>query len=80
MWAYLKQWNLLRVLRLGIGISFMVSAYADKQGLFYAILGGLFVFQAVTNTGCGFGSCATRTCSVPAQNTESAPVQFEEIK
>ena len=50
----LKNWNLMRILRLVIGIWAIVEAIQSKEPLL-GIMGGILLFMAVTNTGC-FGA------------------------
>ncbi|MCP9762386.1 hypothetical protein EGI31_05430 [Lacihabitans soyangensis] len=59
-----------------MGVYIIVTSITGKNYVF-AIIGGLFVFQALTNTGCA--ACATVPASKVDQNdTES--IEFEEIK
>jgi len=76
-------WNLLRMMRLGIGITLLVMGIQSKDwavGLFSIF----FLYQAVTNTSC----CGAQGCYTP-QNRETmdsvVPLQketseYEEIK
>ncbi|PAU95108.1 hypothetical protein CK503_02595 [Aliifodinibius salipaludis] len=75
----LNNWYPMRWVALVAGVSFaaMGAWHAD---LVSVILGGFFLFQAATNTG-----CLCRNCSVPAQVTDEAgrnidDVEFTEIK
>lgn len=50
-------WHFARVLRLVLGVSFMIGAIQEVDYL----LGGislLLIVQAIMNTGCGGGACA----------------------
>ncbi len=69
----------MRWVALGAGVLFvgMGAWHADFVSV---LIGGFFLFQAVTNTGCLCGNCA-----VPAGTTESGrsnieDVEFTEIK
>jgi hypothetical protein len=71
----LSAWNFMRWLRLLMGIYIIITSISGKNYVF-ALIGGLFVFQALTNTGCA--ACATAAVSKTDQNdTES--IEFEEI-
>ena len=61
----LKGWNFVRFLRLGIGL---VVGYNGliAQDYLLIFLGGLLIFQAAINSGCGFGpnsSCEIKPSS-----------------
>lgn len=76
----LHNWHPMRWVALSVGIFFVGMGiwHVDTVSV---LLGGFFLFQAVTNTGCLCGSCA-----MPAQETvESGSknienVEFTEIK
>ena len=76
--TYLQNWNLMRILRLGMGVWLGYSAFAENQPLL-GMLGAIFALQAILNIGCcGAGGCAT-----PRQNnTTQLPedISYEEIK
>lgn len=69
--------NLLRVLRLLFGVSMIVQAYVIKS-LPIGLLGGILLFQGVTNTGC----CGGGTCGVPLKQKENDnnEIEYEEVK
>lgn len=72
----LSGWNFMRWLRLIMGIYIIITSITGKNYVF-AVIGGLFVFQAITNTGCA--ACA----SVPVSNLDqkdTETIEFEEIK
>lgn len=58
--AILSGWNFMRWLRLGLGILIAAQAYQMHDSL-SGLLAGFFIFQAVTNTGCGGGGA----CAIP---------------
>jgi hypothetical protein len=74
----LKDWNFMRILRLGIGLWLGYSAIAEQQ-LFLGLFSGIFLVQGIFNLGCG-----TQGCGVPKQkNTpeiNNSEVTYEEIK
>lgn len=76
----LSNWHPMRWVALAIGLFFMAMGawHADMVAI---LLGGFFLFQAVTNTGCLCGSCAVPVRdSVESQNKKSDNVEFTEIK
>lgn len=54
---WLKQWNGLRLLRLGIGIAAIVQGLYSPTHFLWAI-GAVLVIQAFMNIGCMGGACA----------------------
>lgn len=70
-------WSVMRIIRLTLGsmIVYQAVVYHDSIA---GLIGGLLLFQAVTNTGCcGTNSCATSTSKIDTQQEET---NFEEIK
>lgn len=71
-------WNLMRFLRLGFGLFFVIQAI-QTSNTFMGLAGGFFLFTAVTNTGC----CAGGSCAAPMNKTESKDIEeisYEEVK
>ena len=72
-------WHPMRMMRAGIAAMLLISAfnYADwPMGLF----GLFFLYQAVTDTGCGLQGCSALR-KQNKQNTGSlAEIEYEEIK
>lgn len=53
----LKNWNLIRIIRLLLGIIITIYSISSKEYVFL-ILGGLLSFQAIINASCcGAGGC-----------------------
>ncbi|HVM87665.1 MAG TPA: hypothetical protein VMT76_05720 [Puia sp.] len=73
----LSDWHLVRIIRLVFGIIMAVNAITMRDA-FSGILGAIFLFQAVTNTGCCGTSCAAPMRSQNA--TEEKEIVFEEVK
>jgi hypothetical protein len=72
----LTGWNFMRWLRLLMGAYIVFTSITSKNYVF-ALIGGLFIFQAITNT--GFAACAAVTnYKVEQKDTEN--IDFEEIK
>ena len=72
----LNNWNIIRVLRLGIGLAIIVQALVAADILF-GLAGLLFTGMAVFNASCcGSGACAT---TPPVNKTGSKDVSYEEV-
>jgi len=61
-----SDWHLMRVIRLGAGLFIAYQAWHDGSYL-TGLLAGIFIFQAITNTGC----CAGGSCTLPTRNQAS---------
>ncbi|MDD3005564.1 hypothetical protein [Flavobacterium sp.] len=61
---YLKNWNIIRILRLVMGIFIIIQGVMYNQWIF-VILGGLFSLLPLLNAGCGASGC-----SVPKQRNK----------
>jgi hypothetical protein len=53
-------WNFVRFLRLGLGVWILVMAIQSRDWPI-GLLSGLFIWMAVTNTGC----CGANGCAAP---------------
>jgi len=74
----LTNWNLIRWLRLALGLFIAYQAIQLHDSL-SGIISIFFLFQAVTNTGC----CGTSGCAVPITSRKEAnelDVKYEEVK
>ena len=74
----LSGWNLMRWLRLAIGVAIAYQAFVTQNGLL-GLLAGIFIFQALANAAC----CGTSACNTAPgkQNSgKTEDVEFEEIK
>lgn len=72
-------WHPMRLMRAGIATMLLVTAfnYADwPMGIF----GLFFLFQAVTDTGCGLQGCSTPGKYRKADSNTAVEVEYEEIK
>ena len=68
--------NIIRFLRLVIGLAIIVQAIVASE-LLFGLAGLLFTGMAVFNTSClGSGSCATKP---PLNKTGSKDVSYEEV-
>jgi len=74
---YLKTWDLMRVLRLALGIIIIVQGVQAKEWLFVAI-GGLFSLMPLLNIGC----CGVSGCNTPVSKSDKKveDITYEEIK
>jgi hypothetical protein len=73
----LTGWHFMRWLRLGIGLTIAVQSIISREPI-AGVIAALFLFQAVTNTGCGANGCAVPTTRSRANKVEN--VEFEEVK
>ncbi|HLV45612.1 hypothetical protein ACKUSY_17370 [Myroides odoratus] len=75
---YLRGWNLMRIIRLVLGIVIIVQGIQAQQWMLVA-LGGLFTLMTLFNIGCcGTGGCNTTYSTSKAKNTED--ITYEEVK
>lgn len=74
---YLKTWDLMRVLRLALGIIIIVQGVQAKEWLFVA-LGGLFSLMPLLNIGC----CGASGCNTPVSKSDKKveDITYEEVK
>jgi uncharacterized membrane protein HdeD (DUF308 family) len=49
-------WHLMRILRVVIGISALMEGITTSN-LMYGLIGAFFLWQGISNTGCGGNSC-----------------------
>ncbi len=77
MKSYLKNWNMMRVLRLALGIFIIVQGIMAKEWLL-AGLGGLFSLMPLMNIGC----CGVSGCSTPVSRTRKKmeDISYEEVR
>ena len=76
--SFLSGWNVVRILRLFIGLAALAAAYYEHDKLM-GLLGVVFTAQAVFNVGCcGMSACSTGAYRKPG--TEEKEIEFETIK
>lgn len=74
-----RQWDLLRVLRVVLGISFFFSGMgAAEYGM--AVLGGLVFLQGALNVGCGCAPGGTCAPTRQTEATEKQEVEYEVVE
>lgn len=74
----LTDWNLMRILRLALGIYVSVQA-VETQSTISMIFAVFLLFQAFSNTGC----CGSNGCAVPIKKNNSSKteeIEYEEVK
>ncbi|MCO6497861.1 MAG: hypothetical protein J5I50_09385 [Chitinophagaceae bacterium] len=76
---YLAGWDLMRFIRLALGLLILIKGIADQNWAF-AILGAAFSAMPIFNVGC----CAGGQCA-PPRNYSQAPqqdveIEYEEVK
>ena len=75
---YLSNWNLMRIIRLILGIVIIVQGFQAHQWMFVA-LGGLFTLMPLFNVGC----CSTVGCGTnysQRKSTGTEDITYEEVK
>ncbi len=75
--SILTGWNIMRALRLVIGIVIVVQGIQANEWML-VVMGGLFSLMPLFNVGC----CATGNCAVPnrpARRKESEEIEYEEV-
>lgn len=79
MSTLLSNWDFMRMLRMGMGLWLMYSAFIDRQPLL-GLMGGVFALQAAFNVGC----CGSAGCAAPATRQSTSKTieetQYEEVK
>ena len=74
-----SNWNLFRILRLGLGIAIIVQAVMARDMLF-AFAGLLFSLMALFNVGCcGTGICSPAPKNNTTPNTPGKDITYEEV-
>ncbi len=71
-YTILENWNLMRFMRLLIGIIIAIQAIQTLE-ILPGLLASFFIYQSLTNTGC----CANNACSIPLKESTE---KKEEIK
>jgi hypothetical protein len=71
----LSNWHFMRWLRLAIGLFFSWQM-VQRPDIFTGLVAGVFLFQAITNTGC----CGASVCAPPETGTKTATKEKEEIE
>lgn len=75
---YLRNWNLMRIIRLVLGVVVIVQGIQANEWML-VVLGGLFTLMPVFNIGCcGTAGCSTRSYDV-GKNEKSQEITFEEV-
>lgn len=76
MKKWLQTWNLMRLLRLAMGIALIYQGIELQQWLF-VVMGGLFSLMPLLNIGC----CGTNACATPiSKSQKNKETTFTEIK
>jgi hypothetical protein len=77
MKEYLENWDLMRVLRLAIGIFIIVQSVVSKDWLFVGA-GVLLSLMPIMNIGC----CSASGCNTPVSksNKKVEDITYEEVR
>ena len=70
-------WHFMRFFRLFFGIYAAVQ-FVESHEMLAGLISTFFLYQAVTNTGCGVNACEANTSK--KENNTIEDVTFEEIK
>lgn len=78
---YIKNWDFMRLLRLGIGIFIIVQGFIMHEWML-AVLGGLFSLMPIFNVGCGGvdGSCNRPISRSYRSYNKTEDIHYEEVK
>lgn len=77
MRTLLTNWNVMRVIRLILGIILIVQGAGNGEVLYF-VLGGALALMALANAGCcGAGGCAVDTR--PRAQKEEKEIVYEEV-
>ena len=72
----LKNWNLMRVIRLVFGVYVIVQGVSNRD-MSYLLIGTLFTLMPIFNLGCcSTSGCATRT---PNKAGTTEDISYEEV-
>jgi hypothetical protein len=56
----LSDWNLMRFVRLGLGVYIGMQAF-ETHSILSGVLAAFLLYQVIANTGC----CAANVCAIP---------------
>jgi len=73
----LKNWNVLRVIRLVFGLYVLIQGVYARD-MSYVLIGGLFTLMPVLNIGC----CSTSGCATTNRKSEvtTEDISYEEVR
>ncbi|HUH73173.1 MAG TPA: hypothetical protein VLZ75_02085 [Chitinophagales bacterium] len=73
---YLRNWNIMRFIRLALGIAIIIQGVQASEWMFI-VLGAMFSLMPIFNLGCSSGNC-----SIPKDKSIAIDddVIFEEVK
>ncbi len=75
MKTVLRNWNIMRGLRLALGIFAIVQAFTQKDTVL-GIIGGFLLFTALANIGC----CGSNGCVVNYKTKQNnKEIEYEEL-
>ena len=76
----LSGWNVLRIMRVLLGLFCLGDAFVQKSML-TGVIGSILLYQGVFNAGCcGVSSCSPQQPLSPSASMKEKEVTFEEIK
>lgn len=73
----LKNWNLMRIIRLVFGVYVIVQGVSNRD-MSYLLIGSLFTLMPVLNIGC----CSTSGCATLNRKNEvtTEEISYEEVR
>ena len=75
MKAILQGWNIMRILRLGLGIAIIIQGIVAKETM-TIVLGAIFGVLVLANIGC----CGSNGCAVNSRPTNKTKrIDYEEL-
>ena len=74
MKAIFNNWNVMRGLRLALGMIILVQAFIQRDFLI-GLLSGFLLFTAVANIGC----CGANSCGTNLKNQDKKNLPYEEL-
>ncbi len=77
MKKYFKNWNIIRILRLVVGLFVVVQGALTREWMF-VFLGGLFALMPLMNVGCAASGCQTSRSKNTKENKDE--IHYDEIK
>lgn len=76
MKSFIRKWDIMRVLRLALGIFIIVQGIQMKEWLFVT-LGAMFTLMPLLNIGCCATGCNTTT---RRNSNETEDIVYEEVR
>lgn len=69
-----NNWNVMRGIRLALGLVILVQAFIQRD-MFIGLLAGFLLFTALANIGC----CRANSCGVNLKKSNKKELAYEEL-